>query len=160
MGNKQDLGAFGNHTIFSVLYRYTPIHLIGNSPVFQTMFQLVILLLLALLVLIFMNKGKDLEKNEVAEGALLIGLMPLLAPAAYNTFLLLGLAMVILMANFKKLPVWVRILFITGIVIQGFNFYDIWGNKLSNYLIDLSVVAIGALTILTCLVFLRFRKMV
>jgi len=160
MGNKQDLGAFGNHTIFSVLYRYTPVHLIGNSPVFQTIFQLLILLFLALLVLLFINKGIDLERKEVAEGALLIGLMPLLAPAAYNTFLLLGLAIVILMVNFKKLPVWVRILFISGIVVQGGNFYDIWGNKLSNHLIDLSVVAIGALAILTCLVFIRFRKIV
>jgi len=160
MGNKQDLGAYGNHTIFSVLYRYSPIHLIGNSPVFQTIFQLVILLLLALLVLIFIKKGKEIERKEVAEGALLIGLMPLLAPAAYNTFLLLGLAMAILMLNFKKLPVWARILFVAGIVVQGGNFYDIWGNELSNYLIDLSVVAIGAIAILTCLIFARVKKIV
>ena len=160
MGNKQDLGAYGNHTIFSVLYRYTPVHLIGNSPIFQTIFQLVILLLLAMLVLLFIQKGSMLKRKEVAEGALLIALMPLLAPAAYNTFLLLGLAIAILMANFKKLPVWVKILFISGIIIQGGNFYDIWGNELSNRMIDFSVVAIGAFAILTCLVFERFRKIV
>lgn len=160
MGNKQDLGAFGNHTIFSVLYRYTPIHLLGNSPVFQTAFQLVILILLALLVLLFMKKGLGTEKNEVAEGALLIGLMPLIAPAAYNTFLLLGLAIALLMLNFKKLPVWIKVLFVAGIVVQGGNFYDIWGNELSNRMIDFSLVAIGAVAILTCLIFARFKKII
>lgn len=160
MSNKQDLGAYGNHTIFSVFYRYTPIHLLGNSPVFQSIFQLTVLLLLAMLVLLFIFKGSGLEKREVAEAALLIGLMPLLAPAAYNTFLLLGLAIAILMVNFRKQPVWIKMIFILGIIVQGSNFYDIWGNKLSNRLIDFSIVAIGALAILSCLVFLRFKKIV
>lgn len=160
MGNKQDLGAFGNHTVFSVLYRYTPVYFFGNSPVFQTIFQFLILIVLAFLVLVFIKNGSEIENKEVAEGALLIGLMPLLAPAAYNTFLLLGLALAILMANFKKLPVWLRILFISGTVIQGVNMNDIWGSKISNLLIDLSVVAIGALLVLACLFFARMKKVV
>ena len=123
-------------------------------------FQGIILILLAFIILLFMRKGEGLENKEVAEAAILIGLMPLIAPANYNTFLLLGLAIVVIMVHFKELPVWVKIIFLAGVVLQGGNINDLWGTTISNRLLELSVVSIGAIFILFSLSFLRFRKIV
>lgn len=158
MGYKQDLGALSNFTIFSVLYRYTPVQWIGSSAGFQLIFQIIVLLLLALLTFLFIRRSDGIDRKEVAEGALLMALMPLIAPANYNTFLLLGLAIVLLMVHFKELPLWVKILFVVGVVLQGGNFNDLWGTDLSNRLLEFSVVTIGALLILFSLFFIRFKK--
>jgi hypothetical protein len=160
LGNKKELGALSNLTVFSVLYRYTPVQWIGSSAGFQMVFQGIILILLAFFILLFMRKGKELENKEVVEAALLIGLMPLIAPANYNTFLLLGLAIVVIMVHFTELPVWVKIIFIAGVVLQGGNINDLWGTTISNRLLELSVVSVGAIFIMFSLAFLRFRKIV
>lgn len=157
---KQELGAMSNHTIFSIFYRYTPLRFIETSRPFDLVYQSVVLILLGLATFAFIRKGIGTENKEVAEGALLMGLMPLLAPANYNTFLLAGLAIAILLVHFRELPSWGKLLLVAGILLQGGNYNDIWGLEFSNYLLALSIVSIGVVILLAMLFLLRFRKKV
>lgn len=158
MGQKQAVGAMFNHTIFSVLYRYSPLRFIELSGSMEMVYQLLVLITLGVLIYFFIRKGEGIENRQVTEWSLLMALMPLLAPANYNTFLLAALAMVVLMVHFRSLPLWGKALFILGMVVQGGNYNDVWGTDLSNYLLGLSLVSMGAISFIVLLFLLRYRK--
>jgi len=158
LGNKQVLGSDANHTIFSVIYRYSPLRFIEIAGLWQLIYQLIVLLLLAILVLIFIFNGSELKQSEIANGALLIGLMPLIAQPSYNAFLLVALALTIVLVYFKQMPKWGKIVFISGAILMAGNYNDLWGTELSDWFLDLSLVAIGAIFVLILLLFLRFKR--
>ena len=158
LGNKQDLGIEANHTVFSVLYRYTPLGFVEITGYWKLIYQLVVLCLLALLTLLFIRGGAVMNRKEVAEGALIIGLMPLIAQPSYNAFLLVALALTIVIVHFRRLPLWCKILIITGIILLGGNYNDLWGTQLSDRFLELSFVAIGAIFILIPVFLLRFKR--
>ena len=160
LGNKQDIGIEANHTIFSILYRYTPLKFIEITGIWKLLYQLVVLFLLALLTLLFIHRGAGMERKEVASAALIIGLMPLIAQPSYNAFLLVALSLTILLIHFRQLALWCKILFIVSIILIGGNYNDLWGTELSDWFLDLSFVAIGAIIILTLLFLIRLKRIV
>lgn len=160
LGNKQDLGIEANHTIFSILYRYTPLRFIEITGIWKLIYQLVVLCLLAILSLLFINRGAEIKQKEVAAWALIIGLMPLIAQPSYNAFLLVALSLTILMIHFRQLSLWCKILFIISIILIGGNYNDLWGTELSDWFLDLSFVSIGAIIIITLMFLIRFKRIV
>ncbi len=101
-----------------------------------------------------------MERKEVASVALIIGLMPLIAQPSYNAFLLVALALTIVMIHFRELPLWCKILFIVSVILIGGNYNDLWGTELSDWFLDLSFVAIGAIIILTLMFLIRLKRIV
>jgi hypothetical protein len=158
IGGKQQLDAMSNLTVFSVIYRYTPMRFMELSAPGALVFQGVVLILMGVATWWFMLRGTDVKKKEVAEGALLIGMMPLIAPANYNTYLMIGLALALLFIHFRELPSWAKVFLICGVILQGGNYNDVWGTELSNYFLGLSLVTIGSMLILSMLFVLRYRR--
>jgi len=155
---RQDLGTLGNHTFFSVIYRYTPLSLIEITGYWKAIYYMLILGLIALATLLFIQHGKEIKQKEVATWGLLIAMMPLIAQSSYNVFLLVGLALTIVLVNFKQLPLLLKTLFIVGVILLGGNYNDLWGTELSDKFVWLSFVAIGGILVLVDLFYLRFKK--
>jgi hypothetical protein len=60
LSQKQELLQAGNHTIFSVLARYTPVRFLAITPMLATVFQSIILVLVSLVVIFMIRRGRDL----------------------------------------------------------------------------------------------------
>lgn len=158
LGNKQSLLQSANHTIFSVLARFTPIRLISFSPIIVKIYQLLILSIIAVLILVFIRKGKKIENNYVCEFALLISLIPLISFTSQNAFGFAALTVFILLFNFKSFSTAEKIISITGFILLGGNYHDIWGAELSGFLNDISLVSIGTILLIVVLFTRRFKK--
>lgn len=154
LGNKQSLLQSANHTVFSVVARYSPLRLISFSPYFIKIYQLTILVIIGILVLLFIKKGKYIKSSYVAEFALLISIIPLLSFTSQNAFGFAGLLVFILLLNFKGFSITEKVITIVGFIFLGGNFNDIWGSDLSSFFNDISLVSIGTLL----LIFILFRK--
>jgi hypothetical protein len=84
---KQDLLASGNHTVFSVMARFTPLRywLVSASAI--KIYQVSLLAGLGALGLYFIRIGRYQTHSTVAEVAFLIACIPLLAFTSENAFL-------------------------------------------------------------------------
>jgi hypothetical protein len=88
MGHKQTLLANANHTIFSVIARFTPLRFMLSDPGFAPFYQLAILFALLfffykVFTLSAINKTVD---HTILDFYLLIGFIPLLAFTSENAF--------------------------------------------------------------------------
>jgi len=151
LGNKQDLFLPSNHTIFSVLVRYSLLQFLYFSNTAILIYQLVVLSAIGIAFLWFIFKGRFNSDNNIYEFAILISLIPLLSFTSHNAFCFTTLAVFILMQNFKAFSKLWQVLIITGFVFIGFNFHDVWGHELSKLINDLSLVSVGAILIIIAL---------
>ena len=160
IGKKQDLLAAGNHTLYSVLVRYTPLRLMDFTSSAAFVYQLSILLLLAIFVLWFIRKGKKLNSPETADFALLMALIPLLAYTAANSFGALFIVVYIMLVHFRYMRIPEKVLAIAGLILTGGNIYDIWGPRLFGLFKDLAILSVGTVILIVALSMLRNRKQV
>lgn len=160
LSHKQDLMLVANHTIFSVIARYTGLGLLLETSVYTKVFQLTILAGIAILVLWFIRMGKKKQNSETAEMALLIALIPLLSFTSHNAFGFAGLLVIIIIIYFKKLFLIEKIASIIGMVLLGGNYFDIWGSYLSGLFNDLSLVSVGTIMLMSILVVIRKRTII
>ena len=158
LGNKQSILQSANHTIFSVLARYTPISLVTFTPFVTKVYQFIVLGIIGVLILIFIKKGKNIERNEIPEFALLISIIPLLSFTSQNAFGFAGLLVFILLIYFNRFSFIEKILTVIGFILLGANYNDIWGSDLSGYFNDLSLVSIGTILLIVILFRKRFKK--
>ncbi len=158
MGNKQALGAAADHTLFSVLYRYTPLRIVELSKAGTIIYQMLVLAGLGLAVLWFIKMGEGLGFAGQEDLALLVALIPLLAFTNENAFLFLVPAIVANLRLFRVMKLWEKIIFIAGIILLGGNIYEVWGNRLTQLILDYSVVAIGAILIIFVMFSVRYRR--
>ncbi|MDX5423158.1 MAG: DUF2029 domain-containing protein [Hymenobacteraceae bacterium] len=154
---KQNLLADANHTIFSVLARVTPIGSLLGSPGAVRVYQVLLLGLIALFLLWFIRLGKALKGSVVAEGALLISLIPLFAFTSQNAFLFTLPCIVVLLYRFKTLPAPAKWMTVGGCVLVGINIRDLMGSRLYNVLEDASVYTFGAVLLLASLAMCRYH---
>jgi len=152
MSAKQALTADANHTVFSVLARYTPIRYALVSDKAQMVYQLSVLGLMGLAFLWYMRRGRDTEKAFIGELALLTAWIPLLAFTSQNAFIYTLPLAVYLIFSFGKLLMWEKILLIVGCFLLGINMYDVVGETLHWQLMQGSIYTFGSL----CLVVLAF----
>ena len=152
MSAKQALTADANHTIFSVLARYTPIRYALVSDAAQVLYQLSVLGLMGLAFLWYMRRGRDIGKAFIGEFALLTAWIPLLAFTSQNAFIYTLPLAIYLIFSFDKLVMWEKILLVVGCFLIGINMYDVVGKTLHWQLRQWSIYTFGSL----CLVVLAF----
>ncbi|WP_026464060.1 glycosyltransferase 87 family protein [Adhaeribacter aquaticus] len=157
LGAKQDLLASGNHTIFSVLARFTPIHYLLTSPTTIRVYQLVVVALIGLSMLWFLLKGKQLANNIFPELAILISLIPLFAFTSYNAFLFAMPCVIFLLYYFATFSVGERVLIIVGCVLIGGNIRDLTGSGLFKMLEANSVYTFGTVLLIVMMFIYRLK---
>jgi hypothetical protein len=156
LGNKQGLFSDGNHTIFSVIARYSPLGVLaGSSPM---AYQLLILGIIAVLLWYFIYKGKNLIDSAVLEVTLLAAFIPLIAFTSANAFIYSSGLIVVLMLNWSSLRMIERALAVSGFVMTGVNFAEILGKAFSDYLSAASMVSIATIFLVVVAFSIRIRK--
>jgi hypothetical protein len=158
LSHKQALLAQENHTIFSLIARYTPLRYTRLVVDHVALFQGMVLLLLGAGFYYFFRKGKPLERGFVCEAAVLICCIPLCTFTSHNAFGFAELAVIVLLYHFKAAPLWVKISAVAGMICTGGNIYDIVGRKLWFIINNLSVVGIGAVFLIASLSVMRQKK--
>jgi len=151
LGRKQDLFADANHTIFSVLARFTPLKFVLINETFQRIYQIVVLLLLGIAFLVFDRKNK----SELASVSVLIIFMPLFAFTSKNAFLFAMPLAMYLLAFFKKQNLIYKILVVAGCMLVGGNIYELYGPEYSMLYTELSLYSIGSICLLIAVFLLK-----
>jgi len=155
LGNKQEFSLPANQTIFSVIARYAFVGGLLTTPVRFMAFQFIILVLLALLVMLLIRKGREMSRREVLESAFLMALIPLLAFSGENSFCLLLPAIVMILFAFGDLSISLKIMAAIGFLFLGGNIYDLWGAELTAWFDKISLITFGA--VFLCYILARFR---
>ena len=150
LGNKQELASAGNHSIFSILYRFTPVGMIDLNGTGRYIYQFIVLSLMAVLFLWFYIKSKASDKT-IQLYIVLIAIIPLLAFTSYNAFIFTLPLVVYLMFKFKDLNIYFKILFILSCLLIGGNIYDLVGRELFDFFWGVSVFSWGTLGLLITL---------
>jgi len=150
MGHKQELLANANHTIFSVVARFTPLRFILSDPAIVPFYQITVLIALLFLYnklfkLSSVNKTVD---NTILDFYLLIGLIPLLAFTSENAFVFELLMVILVIFYFRILSTFEKTLAIISFIFIGGNFAELVGHQVSVFLDNNSFVAIGAMLLI------------
>lgn len=150
MGHKQDLLVNANHTIFSVIARFTPFRYILSDTKFAPFYQLVILLaLLFFFYKIFklssLNKTVD---NTTLDFYLMIAFIPLLAFTSENAFVFEQLLVIVVLFYFNLLSTTDKILAILSFILIGGNFAELLGHRVSEFLDNNSFISIGSMLLI------------
>lgn len=159
LGNKQDLLEAGNHTLFSLLARFTPLRLIPLDGNTRLVFQVMVLALLGLLLLWNIIREKSVS-SRMNMFALLTALIPLLAFTSYNAFIFTLPLLASLIFSFRRLGFFSKILFVVSCLLIGGNIYDLAGPVLFNILWGASVYSWGTIGLIAiyCMEFNRINK--
>jgi hypothetical protein len=149
---KQDLLADANHTLFSVVARYTPLKYILTNTIAQKLYQLIFLAFIGVGFLAFSLKQKKREAT-IKEFSFLIALIPLLAFTSENAFVFELPLIVILMYHFKTFSLMQRVAFVSGCLLVGGNIYDLVGSEVSAILISVSTYSFGTILLFSLFTF-------
>jgi len=115
LSHKQDLLEKGNHTVFSIVARYTPLRFTSIVTTYVHYYQLSLLIAIGLLFLYIVIKGRGLPgRTYVLECAFLINLIPLLSFTSHNAFGFVELSVILILYYFKHVPLWLKITAIAG----------------------------------------------
>ncbi|HSG68062.1 MAG TPA: glycosyltransferase family 87 protein [Bacteroidales bacterium] len=150
LGNKQDLLASGNHTLFSVLARYTPLGTLVENPTGQFIYEITVMGIIALLFLWQMLRNKSRETDRFIY-ILLIGFIPLLAVTSYNAYIFTLPLILYLMLHFRVMPLFAKIIFVISCLLIGGNIYDLVGRSLFDLLWSVSVYTWGTIGLILVL---------
>lgn len=126
MSKKQDLLQDANHTIFSVVARYTPLSYVNFSSSIIKIYQLILLSILGLVILLTMQKTRNLKDGIAYDFAYLIALIPMLSFTDKNAFLFVLPLVFMLLINFSKLPKISKIVTVFGLFFFGGNIRELW----------------------------------
>jgi hypothetical protein len=153
---KQNLLAGGNHTIFSVLARFTPIRFVLENVMVQKLYQLILLGWIGLSVWRYIKRNDSIGNHAeavVKEMALLMAFIPLLAFTSENAFVFALPVVLCVMFHYGGLTVMQKVLLVCGMVCIGGNIYDVVGRGVNHFLLSLSIYTWGTLLVLLVLVF-------
>lgn len=156
LGNKQALFEAGNHTVFSVLARQTPLHHILQTDTARLLYQILLLALMATLLLWFLfRKTHPDAKTRIY--ITLVAMIPLLAFTSSNAFIFTLPLILYLLSGFSQMKVILKIVFILSCFLIGGNIYDLMGRELYEMLWGLSIYTWGTLGLMFCL-FLNWKS--
>ncbi len=120
---------------------------------------IIALSLFAILVLLLIHFGKNLERAPVLESAVLIGLIPLVSPLGWDyTLLMFILGIMIILNYFSSYPKFWQGFLALNLGIILFSVYDIIGKNLYSIFTLKSVATINFLILIGYLAYLRFKK--
>jgi hypothetical protein len=155
MGHKQELLANANHTIFSVIARFTPLRFVLSDTGIAPFYQFAVLLALLFFfykAFTFSSMNKTVG-NTILDFYLIVGFIPLLAFTSENAFVFEQLLVIVVLFYFKLLTTPDKILAILSFLFIGGNFAELLGNRVSVFLDNNSFVSIGAMLLI--IVFLK-----
>lgn len=145
MASKQSLFADANHTIFSVLARYTPLQYLLTTTVAQKVYQLLVLALMGGAFLKYMQWANKEISSIPCEWFVLTAWIPILAFTSQNAFIYTFPLIVYLLFQYKALPTWATFLLIIGCFLMGINMYDLVGKVWHRQLMDWSIYTVGSI---------------
>lgn len=155
---KQDLLASANHTVFSVVARFTPLRYLLNSGLTISIYQLVILLVIGVAFLLFIRMGRYLPTPVLPEMTFLIALIPLFSFTSYNAFLFAAPCIMLLIFYFQQFSVLGKLSILVGCLLVGANIRDLVGPKFFNFLENISVYSFGSILLLILLFIWRIKQ--
>ncbi len=159
MSNKQDLLASGNHTIFSVLARYSPLSaILAFNPERQKIYQLIVLAFIGLSFLWYTQLGKKLKDAIIGEYVVLIAWIPLLAFTSQNAFIFCLPLMVYLFFDFRQMQPYQKVMLFNACLCIGINMYELVGKKLHAALMMFSIYTYGAIVLILLAYIRRYQK--
>ncbi len=156
MADKQGLLAEGNHTLFSVVARFTPVGFLEMNETGRYIYQLLVLGLLGTLIFWFLFK-KKVADAPARIFIILISFIPLLAFTSNNAFIFTLPLIAYLLFKYRELNVYFKVLFILSCILIGGNIYDLLGRELFNILWGMSVYTWGTIGLLVT-VFANWRN--
>lgn len=161
LGNKGDLFRPGNHTLVSVIARYASLDALSPSPTTLTIYKLLVLSLVALVAALVIRKGSAVPRPEALDFAFILAVAPLVSYSNSNAFGMVELAVLLLIFSFRRLRLWEKAVAACGFVLIGGNFYDQlppgWGQRFFDYYESSSLLSIGTVLLLACMVTARWR---
>lgn len=155
---KQGMLQSANHTIFSVLARYSPLRLITFTPLVTNIYQGAVLCLLAGFIFWMVRRGEDLDRSYLLDFALLIACIPLLSFTSYNAFGFVELLVCLLLYHFHALTRIEKVCTVAGFVLSGGNWYDLWGKQLWRMFEGWSLLSIGTILLIAVLFMRRYAR--
>lgn len=145
LGNKQELLSKANHTIFSVLARFTPIGFVLTSSISQKIYQILVLVAIGWLVFRLVRS----KQSIILEMSILIILIPLFAATSKNAFVFAMPLALYMIIHFNENSKLVKILTVFGCAFIGGNLYEIYGPDISMFLTEISIYSLGGISLLT-----------
>jgi hypothetical protein len=158
LNKKQALLADGNHTVFSVFARYTPLKFILVNQIIEKVYQALVLIIIGAGLFIEFRK-KNHNSDIVYQMILLISIIPLLAFTTYNLFIFELPIILYLIYFFKDLNITQKIMVVIGCILIGGNIHEITGSALRDYLIGISVYTFGTISLITALILFKNAKL-
>jgi len=158
LGEKQELLRAANHTVFSVIVRYSPLRLFDLGEVIVALYQAIVLLIIAGLFLYLCKIGKSVENSRIMEMALLISFIPLLTSTDRSAFGFIELVVFLIIFNWENLRGWSKAVAVAGFILTGAFMHDLVGRTIWNLWSNFSVITIGVILILVSVTSLRFRR--
>ncbi|MEN8224363.1 MAG: glycosyltransferase family 87 protein [Bacteroidota bacterium] len=144
LSSKQELLASGNHTIFSVLARYSPISKITTTETGRYLYQIILLTLIAGLFFYHIYRRKVNDSFERLF-IILTAFIPLLAFTSQNAFIFTLPLIVYLLFKFRQVNIYFKLLFILCCLLIGGNIYDLMGRELFDLFWSISVYTWGTM---------------
>lgn len=129
---------------------------VGKLSFTLSIFTILILLLLFVLSVF---KGKALKSPDPLEISILLILIPLLSPQGWDYVFLLSLpSLMILVNSFKELPFTLKILIAISFFTIGFSLFDLMGRRAYEKFMEISVITIAYFAIIFSLFYLRMKR--
>lgn len=144
---KQNILSPNNHTIFSVVARFTPLKHILINDTSRVIYQLTLLLSIGLLLLRFIKYNTS-NSDMLSEMVILIGLIPLLAFTNDNAFLFVLPMIIYLAFNSHLMGLKAKSLFVIACLLIGANIYELVGKEVMLYLSSISIYSFGAIILI------------
>jgi len=166
LSHKQGLLNYSNHTIFSVIARYSPLKYIEFNDTTARIYQMIILMAIGICIVWFMrindsNKNIEQQKfNSILEISLLVSIIPLLAFTSENAFIFSQLLVFAVLLNFRLLNKLEKIIAVLGFILIGGNFSELIGSDLSQRIDNLSLISVGAILLIALLFKIRAKTII
>ena len=160
LASKQNLLKDANHTLFSVVARYSPVQFLLVDKTAEKIYQFILLGFLGIGFLKYIRWGKSLTLPIIGESVILISWIPLLAFTSQNAFIFTLPLIVYLIFNFPQMEKWMKVLIVMGSFCIGINMHDVVGGDVHVYLKNISIYTFGSIMLLTVAFLFRKKSMV
>ena len=163
LSHKQGLLNYSNHTIFSVIARYSPLKYVEFNETTSRIYQMTLLIIIGISVIWFMKINdsiKNIEQqkfNSILEISLLVSIIPLLAFTSENAFIFSQLLVFAVLLNFQLLNKLEKITAVLSFILIGGNFSELIGSDLSQRIDNLSLISVGVILLIVLLFKIRTR---
>ena len=154
---KQNILSDYNHTIFSVLARFTPIKYLLVNETIKLIYQLLILSIVGIGILKFIQKG-DCRQACLCEMIVLISIIPLIAFTNDNAFIFELPIILYLISKSHQMNLFKKSALIFSCALVGLNIYELVGKETMLFLSSISIYTFGTIILLYLIFDLKWKN--